>query len=84
MKKPPLAAVLLAASLALSTSSPARTRAQTAQDARPAGTPAPADADETVVRIDANLVQVDAVVTDQLSKRPEAVAWQSVDFETVK
>jgi VWFA-related protein len=78
---PPLVAVLLAASLALSTTSPARTRAQTAQDARPASTPAPAD-EETVVRIDANLVQVDAVVTDKEGR--QVTDLKAGDFEILE
>ncbi|HYY93393.1 MAG TPA: hypothetical protein VE713_02670, partial [Pyrinomonadaceae bacterium] len=64
MKKlPSPVAALLASSLALSSASLTHTRAQT----QPANTLAPAE--EDVVRVDANLVQVDAVVTDDAGRQ---------------
>jgi VWFA-related protein len=64
---PSLVAALLASSLALTSAPPRLASAQTQAAAQPANTPAPAD--EDVVRINANLVQVDAVVTDSGGKQ---------------
>src|ERR1043165_5174989 len=66
-KMPSLVAALLASSLALSSASLTRTRAQTIPATQPASTPAPAE--EDVVRVDANLVQLDAVVTDDAGRQ---------------
>jgi VWFA-related protein len=77
MKKlPSPVAVLLASSLALSSASLTRTRAQT----QSANTPAPAE--EDVVRVDANLVQVDAVVTDDAGR--QVTDLKAEDFEMLE
>ncbi|MDQ3747054.1 MAG: hypothetical protein M3444_22005, partial [Acidobacteriota bacterium] len=70
MKKlPSLVAALLASSLALSSASLTHTRAQTQPAGQPTNTPTPAPAEEDVVRVDANLVQLDAVVTDDAGRQ---------------
>lgn len=77
MKKlPSLVAALLASSLALSSASLTHTRAQT----QPANMPAPAE--EDVVRVDANLVQVDAVVTDDAGR--QVTDLRAEDFEILE
>lgn len=72
-------AALLALSFAFSSASPAHTSAQTQQPAaRPASTPA----EEEVVRVDASLVQVDAVVTDKEGR--QVTDLKAEDFEILE